>query len=108
MSEKQHAVRLLPVKDWPPADAAAWREACSPRPSLLDELCQRSPATDRKYAAGYGAFLWFLGQQNWLDPAEPPAERVTLERLDGFFRWLSSAAVPTTPSSAASRSCAVP
>ena len=42
----------------------------------------------RKIASGYGRWLGFLQRAGQLDPAEPPGQRATPERLDAYFAHL--------------------
>jgi integrase/recombinase XerD len=42
----------------------------------------------RKVASGYGRWLGFLQRAGELDPAEPPSQRPTAERLDAYFAHL--------------------
>jgi hypothetical protein len=90
MTDTPSAVRMrrLPLAAWPAADAAAWMAACNPRRGPFSQNPQRSPATYRMYAEGYAGFLWHLQSQGQLDPAEAPAERVTLERLGSYYERL--------------------
>jgi integrase len=81
-------VHCLPVPKWPPTDAAAWKKARDPGSSLLRQMSVLSPASYRKYETGYGIFLWYLDSRGQCIPSETPAERVTLERLDGFYQCL--------------------
>jgi hypothetical protein len=78
----------LPLAVWPTADAAVWTAACNPVPGPFSQTPKRSPATYRMYAQGYAGFLWHLQRQGQLDPAETPAERVTLERLASYHDHL--------------------
>ena len=88
MTDPSWAVRQLPVSAWPAADAAAWTVACNPRPGPFSRR-KLSPYTYRNYARSYGAFLWHLTTQGELDPAESPAQRVTLARLENFYEHLA-------------------
>ena len=84
-------MQRLRQAEWPPGDAAVWATACNPRPGPFSPTPRLSPATYRMYAEAYAAFLWHLKSQGLLDPAETPAERVTLERLDSYFARLKQA-----------------
>jgi integrase/recombinase XerD len=69
----------LAVADWPALDRALLAAAFQPG-DLLDGSgpgARLSPATRRKRAYGYGRWLRFLARQGGLDPALPPAARVT-------------------------------
>jgi site-specific recombinase XerC len=80
----------LPVSAWPPTDAAAWHQACHPRPGPFSPHQPRSPHTYAKYAKGWGIYLRYLQTQGQLDRAAMPAQRITLERLGGFFAMLKA------------------
>lgn len=89
MTDRRHREDYkLAVADWPATDAAAWHRACHPTPGPFSANPSRSPYTYRKYANGYGIYLWYLKCQGLLDPAERLADRVTIQRLGGFFAML--------------------
>ncbi|HEY1413394.1 MAG TPA: hypothetical protein VGF36_14710, partial [Rhodopila sp.] len=90
MTATAPAVRMgrLPLAAWPTVDAALWATACNPMPGPFSQTPQRSAATYRMYAQGYAGFLWHLQRQGQLDPAETPAQRVTLERLGSYHDHL--------------------
>ena len=91
MTDRRHREDYkLAVADWPPADAAAWAEDTNPQPGPFSRHQPRSSATYRKYAAGWGVFLWYLQTKGQLDPAETPLQRVTMERLAGFWSMLQA------------------
>ncbi|MDT8333206.1 hypothetical protein RQ831_19315 [Roseomonas gilardii] len=82
-----------PLACWPGADRAAWRLHCTPGEPFRDvrpgaRLRAASLATLIK---GYGRWLSFLDSRGWLDPDEPPLERVTRPRLRAYFRTLRRA-----------------
>ncbi len=81
-------MRRLPLAEWPAADAAAWKRACTPSAGPFSQNPPRSSATYSMYADGYAGYLWYLKSLNQLDPAETPAERVTRERLGGYHECL--------------------
>jgi integrase len=83
----------LPLADWPTADAAVWTAASNPLPGPFSQTPKRSPATYRMYAQGYAGFLWHLRRQGQLDPGETPVERVTRERLAGYYEHLVQSGV---------------
>jgi hypothetical protein len=90
MTDRRGETYKLPIADWPCADAAAWHQACHPRPGPFSPHQPRSPHTYSKYAKGWGIYLRYLQAQGQLDPGETPAQRVTLERLGGFFAMLKA------------------
>jgi hypothetical protein len=81
-------MRRLPPAQWPAADAAAWKRACTPDAGPFGQNPPRSPATYGMYADGYAGYLWHLRSLNLLDPGETPAERVTRARLAIYHEHL--------------------
>jgi hypothetical protein len=80
-----HALRLA---DWPPVDALAWAQALKHANGPFRKYGggrRRSSYTFEKYAQGYGMWLRYLKDMDELDPAAAAADRVTLERIDGYF-----------------------
>jgi hypothetical protein len=67
---------------------AAWQQACHPQPGPFSPHKRRSLHTYAKYAKGWGIYLRYLQSQNQLDPAETPVQRITLDRLAGFWTML--------------------
>ena len=82
--------RLLPeVEHWPGADWAAWQRATSAGrgPFHRAHRCN-SAYSVRKLRGGYARWLRYLDDAGQLDPDRPPGDRVTPERLDGYFEHL--------------------
>ena len=82
-----------PLACWPEADRLAWLLHCTPGEPFRDvrpgaRLRAASRATLIK---AYGRWLAFLDSRGWLDPDEPPLERVTSPRLRAYFRTLRRA-----------------
>ena len=80
-----HALKLA---DWPPVDALAWAQALTRANSPFRKYGggrRRSPRTYDKYTKGYGMWLRYLQDMDELDPAVAAADRVTLDRIDGYF-----------------------
>ncbi len=80
-----HALKLA---DWPPVDALAWAQALTRANSPFRKYGggrRRSPSTYDKYIQGYGMWLRYLQDMDELDPAVAAADRVTLDRIDGYF-----------------------
>lgn len=80
-------VRCLPEREWPRGDREAWQRARH-RGSLLDEggLASRwAGSTQATSERSYGRWLAFLVSLRMLDPSEPPAERVSKERIEAYL-----------------------
>jgi site-specific recombinase XerC len=78
----------LRVATWPAADAAAWKGVCNPTPGPFSDNPPRTAATYDMYARGYGFYLAYLRSEGLLDPVETPAQRVTVDRLGGYYDHL--------------------
>lgn len=89
MTAAQPTALILRLDTWPEADRAAWQRAATPvrTPFRRDAGVPRNPFTLRNTAAGYGRWLGYLSGQGLLD-ARGPADRITPERLDGYFEHL--------------------
>lgn len=82
----------LPLARWPEVDRLAWR-ANTERSRRHRRPKRADPYTDaslRKFRQGYERWLGFLDHHGWLDPALPPGQRVTRERLDAYFTTLQA------------------
>jgi integrase/recombinase XerD len=82
--------RCLPIARWPASDRAAWAAAhrCG---GLLDDdggAAAWSPATSDLIGRGYSTFLGFLSETEDLEPAVPPAARVTRARIEAYIAYL--------------------
>ena len=79
--------KCLPIRLWPPADRAAWEAAMRPSdPFESGGIASRwSAATQRKTAAGYGRYLYWLRERGELDETADPAARITRERLAAYL-----------------------
>ncbi|MEI6159549.1 MAG: hypothetical protein WCP77_06935 [Roseococcus sp.] len=83
--------RCLPIAEWPERDRELWEAARCPlqrRFGSQPRQVTHPKSIWHKLAGGWGRYLSFLAQQEWLDPGEAPWERVTPERLNAFFREL--------------------
>src|SRR5215472_16956474 len=82
--------RCIKPLHWPEQDSAAWA-AAHRRGGLLDDdglAASWAPATSDIIARGYGSFLAFLAQDNDLDPAASPADRLTRPRIQSYIDYL--------------------
>lgn len=82
----------LPLDHWPEGDRMAWENACR-RGSLLDDYraaASWAPLTQRAVALSYGRWLAWLGSEDLLDPALPPAMRITRERVITYVAELKA------------------
>jgi site-specific recombinase XerC len=74
-------------------DRTTWVRHCSPG-DPFDDPCYGStlrPATLAFLSTGYGCWLCFLASRGWLDPLQPPLQRITRGRLRAYFRALRAA-----------------
>jgi hypothetical protein len=76
-------VPRLPLAEWPDADAAAWKRACTPCAGPFSQNPPRSLGTYGVYGEAYAGYLWHLRSLNQLDPAETPAQRVRIPTQGG-------------------------
>lgn len=89
MSNKTERL-CLPVKLWPAADQLLWTERLRPA-GLFDPAsvgASWAPASRRKTASGYGRWLQWLILTGQYDPALPPGQRVTRERVAAYLHHL--------------------
>jgi integrase/recombinase XerD len=81
----------VPIANWPLADRQLWQEACRPA-DLLDEhsgtRAYHSEASNRKAQKGYGRWLTFLILTDPDCIAEPPANRITKDRVGAYVESL--------------------
>src|SRR5437016_4242101 len=77
---------------WPAADQAAWRAATSTELSVLDQgECAHWSKTTRSQAVyEYGRWLSFLSHAHRGVLRQPPAARLTQERLSEFIQLLAA------------------
>jgi len=82
----------MPLALWPQADRQAWEDALTPGTIFDDHLGARanhSAQSNYKTERGYGRFLTYC---RMYDPAcldEPPAARITQDRVKAYVRHLS-------------------
>jgi len=93
---KKHAKRgttIWKIEQWPEIDRTTWMRHCRPGDPFDDPsygATLRQP-TLTFLAGGYGAWLCFLNARGWLDPDQPPLQRVTRARLRAYFQGLRAA-----------------
>ena len=83
-----------PFDRWPAIDRDAWTLGCTPGDPFDDAPhhgAALAPPSRHKIRQGYARWLHFLDQHDWLDPALPPLERVTEQRLWTYFQALQEA-----------------
>jgi hypothetical protein len=81
----------LPIANWPEADRQSWLEARRPADLLEEHIGARashSEASNRKAQKGYGRWLTFLTTADPDCIAEPPAGRITKERVGMYVESL--------------------
>jgi len=83
----------LKLEDWPEGDRARWRAGTMPGRSLDGDKYAATlrPDTVRLAGKAYGRYLAFLRERAELNPAAPPGERVSMERLRDFVSALREA-----------------
>jgi integrase len=77
----------LPVRHWPEADRRLWVAACAPGDLLDDEVGARAghaPISNAKAAKGYGRWLNYVSRLAAETLSEPPAERITPDRVRAY------------------------
>jgi integrase len=77
----------LPVPQWPEADRRLWLAACAPGDLLDDEVGARAghaPISNAKAAKGYGRWLNYVSRFAFETLSEPPAERITPDRVRSY------------------------
>jgi site-specific recombinase XerD len=82
-----------PLNQWPELDRTTWIRHCAPGDPFDDPrygATLRAP-TLRFISDGYGCWLCFLAARGWLDPLQPPLQRVTRGRLRAYFQALRAA-----------------
>jgi site-specific recombinase XerD len=82
--------RCKPLEEWPEQDRALWLAALVPG-DLLEEGGSRArckATTNGGIVYGYGRWLQWLDCRNELDPAIPPADRITPERVRAYLKDL--------------------
>jgi site-specific recombinase XerD len=82
-----------PLNQWPDLDRTTWIRHCTPGDPFDDPrygATLRAP-TLSFISRGYGHWLAFLASRGWLDPLQPPLQRVTRGRLRAYFRALRAA-----------------
>jgi integrase/recombinase XerD len=81
----------LPMAQWPEADRRRWLGACAASDLLDDEVGARSshaPISNAKAAKGYGRWLTHLSLAEPKASDEPPADRMTAERVGAYVSRL--------------------
>lgn len=85
--------RSLPLAAWPEADRQLWSAAVEPGADLLEADGPRArcrPISNAKFAFGYGCWLAWLSAIGELDPALPPGDRITSERVEAYLGDLAT------------------
>jgi integrase/recombinase XerD len=81
----------LPIATWPQADRQLWLDACRPA-DLLDEhigtRASHSESSNRKAQKGYGRWLTFVIATDPDCTSDPPADRVTKDRVGAYVESL--------------------
>ncbi|MBV1800593.1 site-specific integrase [Siccirubricoccus sp. G192] len=76
-----------PLAAWPGADRRLWLAALEPgdwlEPGGARAHCR--PISNTKFAFGYGCWLEWLDAAGALDPAVPPGDRITPERVKAYL-----------------------
>lgn len=88
----------LPLAQWPTHDRVLWMERTQAA-GLFDAShagSAWSPQSRRKAVSGYGRWLAWLMTVDALDPAAPPGQRVTPERVKAFLDHLAQTGAPYT------------
>jgi hypothetical protein len=85
--------RVLRIPEWPEIDRELWEAGLAPRdqfdgPAYAARL---RPTTIRNAACGHGRWLGVLAASGTLDPAVPPAARVTPARVRAYLAALQAA-----------------
>jgi integrase/recombinase XerD len=92
-------LKHLPVEDWPAADREAFRIAYAPG-DIFDENrgpgAHHSEGWRRMIRTTYRRWLGFLLEKYPADLLEPPAERITPDRVRAFVEHLEVEVRPTT------------
>ena len=79
--------RCKPLMEWPAADRKLWQAALMPG-DLFDDggsRAGRSEYSNRNAVDGYGRWLNWLERRRLLDPASPPADRITPARVGAYI-----------------------
>jgi integrase/recombinase XerD len=79
--------RCRPLEEWPDMDQRLWQAALVPG-DLLEEGGSRSKYTEntnRGIVYGYGRWLQWLHRQGLLDQSDPPADRITSDRVRAYL-----------------------
>ena len=95
MPRKDLKGRCLHVREWPETDQKLWREALAPR-DLEDEdqspAAKWRPTTVQTNREGYGRWIDYL-QRSGRGLDEPPGQRVTRDRVNGYLAELAQQGV---------------
>lgn len=84
----------VPVDQWPAPDRSLWLGSLSDHGLLFERgrAAHWSEATRIKYRDGYGRWLAFLCEENPAAFSEPPAARVTPQRLGAYLATMEGKA----------------
>jgi integrase/recombinase XerD len=90
--------RKLKPEEWPPADRLAWEAALRPGAlrSPAGPAAHLAPATRKFVAGAWGQFLGYLMLTGELVETEAPPDRLTWDRVTGFFELLATRSTANT------------
>lgn len=93
MQYAKRGTAYWPIGQWPEMDRTTWVKHCTAG-DPFDDPCYgpalRAP-TRLFISTCYGAWLCFLASRGWLDPFQPPLQRVTRGRLRAYLQDLRAA-----------------
>jgi integrase len=87
---RDSARRCMKSAEWPARDCALWHAALQPGDliELGGERARYATVSNRKIAVGYGRWLQHLSHLGILDADQPPADRITRERVAEYIGTL--------------------
>ena len=92
---RRHA---LPVSAWPATDQALWQSIIA-EGDILDgsgPAAHWAPSTKNNVRKAYGYWLDWLGRSGFLDPMEPPMDRIMPEWIKSYIEALEADTAPLT------------
>jgi integrase/recombinase XerD len=98
MTRRRFPIASLPEAAWPAADRAAWAAARAPGGFLGDAglAAHWAGVTAARTMEAYGVWAGWLAAAGELDPAAPPAARITPERLARYVAALAGYLAPVS------------
>lgn len=100
---------VLPMASWPPSDRKAW-EALFVSDDLFDDMgpgAKWSAGTRKKRQQGYGHWLSYLARHNPSAFEEPPASRITLNRVRAYLAECEQRLAPKSLANLSGDLCAM-